>query len=189
MTWPLMIVRVLMVLAPAAPGVSDPPSDLMGVYFDEFGEQICEDNLQPFVPFSLWIVYTNPSATSILGYELGYHTTAEFLQLGLYPPCGIIWIDPPELDNLYVICGEPVPTSAATPLLRIDYMALGFEDSEAVFYVEKASGSIQPGNNPHVILADGSLMEVQAHVPAYTTLCCGVPTENLGWGSIKSLFR
>jgi len=189
MTRPIKTLIVLLVLAQAGPGVSDPPSELIGVYFDEYGQQICEDNLMPYVPFPLWVVYTNPSVTSILGYELGYHTTAEFLQLGLYPPCGLIWIDPPELDNLYVVCGDPVPTSAATVLLRIDYMALGYEDPEAVFYVDKASGSVQPGNNPHVILADGSLMEVQAHVPAYTTLCCGVPSEEMGWGSIKCLYR
>jgi hypothetical protein len=185
----LMIALVLLMLAPTAGGASDPPSDLIGVYFDEYGEQICEDNILLYVPFSLWVVYTNPSVTSILGYELGYHTTAEFMQLGVYPPCGLIWVDPPELENLTVVCGEPIPISGPTVLLRLEYMALGFEEPETVFYVNKASGSAQPGNNPHIILEDGSYMEAQAQVPAYTTLCCGVPTEGMGWGSIKSLYR
>lgn len=185
----LLIAVVLMMLASTAGGVPDPPSELIGVYFDEFGEQICEDSILLFTPFSLWVVYTNPSVNSILGYELGYHTTTEFLQLATYPPCGLIWINPPEFDNLYVVCGEPIPISGPTVLLRMEYMALGFEDPEAVFYVTEASGSTQPGDNPHVILEDGSFWEVQAQVPAYTTLCCGVPTEEWGWGSIKSLYR
>lgn len=185
----LMIAFVLLMSAAIAWGVPDPPSDLIGAYFDEIGEQLCEDNIVLYSPISLWVVYTNPSVTSILGYELGYHTTTEFLQLATYPPCGLIWINPPEFDNLYVACGEPIPISGPTVLLRMEYMALGFEDPEAVFYVTKASGSTQPGDNPHLILADGSLMEAQAQVPAYTTLSCGVPTEELGWGSIKSLYR
>ena len=88
-------------------------------------------------PFSLWVVYTNPSVTSILGYELGYHTTTEFLQLATYPPCGLIWINPPEFDNLYVVCGEPIPISGPTVLLRMEYMALGFEDPGSCFLCDQ----------------------------------------------------
>ena len=36
----LLIAVVLMMLASTAGGVPDPPSELIGVYFDEFGEQI-----------------------------------------------------------------------------------------------------------------------------------------------------
>jgi hypothetical protein len=183
------IACVLALLIPVACGADDPPAELIGVYFDEFGDQICQDNIPLFVPFSLWIVYTNPSVATMRGYELGYFTTTEFIQLALEPPCGIIWLDPPPLDNLYVDCGEPIPTAAATPLLRLEYMAFGFENPEAVYYVAKASGSAQPGDNPHVILEDGSYLEVQAQVPAYTTLCCGLPVDQLGWGSVKSLYR
>jgi len=184
-----MMVFILVVFVQTALGVSDPRPDLLGVYFDEYGDQICKDNLQVAVPFSVWFVYTNSSVTSILGFEAGYHTTAEFLQLGIYPPCGIIWPVMPELDNLYVACGSPIATTQATPLFRIEYLPLGSEPPDSVFYLEKARDSAQPGNNPYIILADGSLQEAQAGVPAFTSLCCGVPAVNVGWGTIKSLFR
>jgi hypothetical protein len=185
----LLLVFVLVVFAQAASGVSDPRPDVLGVYFDYFGDQICEDNLLIAVPFSVWFVYTNPSETSILGFEAGYHTTAEFFQLGIFPPCGIIWTEIPELDNLFVACAEPMATTEATVLFRIEYLMLGFENPDSIFYLEKARESTQPGTNPYIILADGSLMEAQAGMTAYTTLCCGLPTENRGWGSIKSLYR
>ena len=185
----LSIFLVLVLFSQSAWGVTDPRSDVIGVYFDEFGDQICEDTFLIGLPFSVWIVYTNPSVTSILGYELGYYTTSEFIQLGLLPPCGLIWIVPMDLENLFVTCGSPNPTSQATPLLRIDYLFMGYEDPDSIFYVEKARDSVLPGTNPYIILADGSFMEAQAGIPAYTTLCCGLPTEILGWGSVKSLYR
>jgi hypothetical protein len=184
-----MMAIILVVFVQTASAVSDPRPDVLGVYFDEYGDQICKDNLPVAAPFSVWFVYTNPSVTSILGFEAGYHTTAEFLQLGIYPPCGIIWTEMPELDNLYIACSSPIATTQATPLFRIEYMSLGFEAPDSVFYLEKARDSAQQGNNPYIILADGSLMEAQAGGPAFTSLCCGVPAVNVGWGTIKSLYR
>jgi len=185
----LTITIILVLFAAAAWGADDVVADQFGVYFDEYGTQICKDTIPIASPFSIWFVYTEPSAESILGFEAGYHTTAQFLQLGIYPPCGIIWTVQPELDDLYVACSEPMATAEATPLFRIDYLALGTESPDSVFYLEKARNSALPGNNPHIILEDGSLLEVQAQVPAYTTLCCGVPTTEVEWGSIKSLYR
>ena len=184
-----MMAFILVVFGQAAFAVVDPRPDVLGVYFDDFGVQHCRDDLLIAVPFSVWIVYTNPSVTSILGFEAGYHTTGEFLQLGLYPPCGIIWVIPPELDNLYIACSTPLATTQATPLLRIEYLYLGFEALDSVFYLEKARDSSQPGNNPYIILADGSSLEALAGVPAFTSLCCGLPTANVEWGTIKSLYR
>jgi hypothetical protein len=88
-----------------------------------------------------------------------------------------------------VECSTPFPTVEATPLFRIDDLFPGSGVPESTFRVEKASGSSLPGDNPYIILADGSPFEVQAGVAAYTTLCCGLPTENMGWGTIKSLYR
>ncbi len=185
----LMIAFILVMFTQAAYGVADPRPDVLGVYFDEFGEQVCNDMVQASIPFSVWIVYTNPTPTSILGFEAGLYTTGEsYLSLAMHPPCDIMWIDP-DPENLTVECSTPFPTAEATPLFRIDYLFLGSGVPESTFRVEKASGSSLPGDNPYIILADGSPFEVQAGVAAYTTLCCGLPTENMGWGTIKSLYR
>ena len=135
------------------------------------------------------VIVINSFAASILGFEAGYHTTADFMQLGLYPSCGIVWVFPPELDNLTVVCSTPMATTGATPLLRIEYMSLGFESPDSIFFLEKARESSLPGDNPYIILPDGSFLEAQAGVAAFTSLCCGVPTEKVGWGTIKSLYR
>ena len=189
MTRWIMTVFILLMFSQAAVAQVDPRPDVLGVYFDEYGGRNCNDYLTPSVPFSVWFVYTNPTVPSILGFEAGYHTTASFLQMGIYPPCGLIMPVVPELDNLSIACPTPILTAPATPLYRIEYLYLGFEARETTFYLEKARESIQPGNNPYIILADGSFMEVQAGNPAYTTLCCGVSIEKVGWGSIKSLYR
>ncbi len=185
----LLTVFILLLFSQAAVAVVDPRPDVMGVYFDEYGDQNCKDDLFVATPFSVWFVYTNPSVDSILGFEAGYHTTAGFTQVGLYPPCGLITPVMPELDNLIVVCPVPIATTQATPLYRIEYLYLGVGSVETTFYLEKARESTQPGNNPHVILADESIMEVQAGQPAYTTLVCVLSTEKLVWGSIKSLYR
>jgi len=184
-----MFALVLVMFAQPAGAAVDPRPDVLGVYFDEFGDRPCKDDLIQAVPFSVYFVYTNPTVNSILGFEAGYYTTAGFLQLGIFPPCGIIWTVMPDLDNLYVTCAVPLATAQATPLFRIDYLYIGFEPLESVFYLEKARDSIQPGSNPYIILADGSPMEAQAADPAYTTTFCALATEPMGWGTIKSLFR
>jgi hypothetical protein len=184
-----MIAFILIMFTQAAFGVADPRPDVLGVYFDEFGDQICNDSVPISVPFSVWFVYTNPTPTSILGFEAGYYTTGDsFIRLAIHPPCSIMWI-PPDLDNLTLLCPEPFATAEATPLFRIEYLYIGGGSPESTFYLEKASGSPLPGDNPYIILADGSPFEVQAGVPAYTALSCGVPSENLDWGTIKSLYR
>lgn len=184
-----MTVFILLMISQGAVAVVDPRPDVFGVYFDEFGDRNCKDDLIPGVVISVWFVYTNPTVSSILGFEAGYHTTTDFLQVGLYPPCGILQPVVPELDNLTIICGTPLVTGPATPLYRIEYLYLGIGPVEATYYLEKARDSTQPGNNPYIILSDGSIMEVQAGDPAYTTLFCGVSTEKVGWGTIKSLYR
>ena len=185
----ILVFLILAMSAPTAFGVSDPRSDVLGVYFDEFGEQICNDNVQLGVPFSVWLVYTNPTPAVILGFEAGYYYSGSSLKLGAQWPCGIVWLEEPDLHNLYVTCNEPFPTTQATPLVRFDYLNVGAGSPEATFHVEKASGSVLPGTNPYIILADGTPLEVLAGRPAYTTLCCGVPVTDVGWGTIKSLYR
>jgi hypothetical protein len=181
---------ILILSASTAQGVSDPRPDVLGVYFDEFGERTCSDTMPVSVPFSVWLIYTNPTPASILGFEAGYHffAGANYLALGAQWPCGIVWLVEPDRDNLYLTCTEPFPTAAAMPLVRFDYLFLGGYQ-EATFHVEKASGSVQPGSGPHIILADGSLMEVLPGTPAFISYICSVPTARKEWGTIKSLYR
>jgi len=185
----LLIAFVLVVFTQAAYGVSDPRPDVLGVYFDEFGDQVCSDGVFASIPFSVWIVYTNPTPTSILGFQAGLYTAGDsFLRLEMFPPCWIMWIDP-DPENLTVSCATPITTAEATPLFGIDYLYVGPGAPEATFHLEKASGSTLPGDNPYIILADGSPLEVQPGYPAYTTMSCGAPTQDMGWGRIKSLYR
>ena len=185
----LMTLLILVLMAQAATAAVDPRPDVLGVYFDDAGNLTCKDDRAPSILFSVWLVYTNPSVPHILGFEAGYHTTATFLQVAIHPPCLIVNPVEPELDNLFYACGEPIPTAAAMPLFSIDYLYLGSEPWESSFHLEKARDSVMPGNNPHIILPDGTPMEAQAGAVAYTTLFCTVATEDLNWGSVKSLYR
>jgi len=186
----MMMAFILVLFAQTAFAVVDPRPDVLGVYFDETGDQICNDAVIPFTPFSVWIVYTNPTPAEILGFEVGYFLNGSLLQLAIFWPCDLVFPIPPDLENLYVVCSEPFLTAQATPLVHFQYMHLTPPDvPEVTFHLEKASGSSQPGDNPYIILADGSPFEVLAGDPAYITSDCSVPTEILGWGTIKSLYR
>lgn len=189
MTRWFLVALLVVLMVPVAAAQDNPTPDLFGVYFDDLGTVFCRDDIPYYTPFSVYFVYKNPTVPAILGFEAAYYTTAEFLELGVYPPCGIVWPSPPDMGNLWVECSSPQPTSEATPLLRIDYMAMGTEDPESVFFLEKAQNSSQPGENPYIILPDGSFLETQAALPSYTTLCCGIPSVSVGWGTIKSLYR
>ena len=185
----LMIAFILIMFTQAAYGVYDPRPDVLGVYFDEYGDQICNDMVQASVPFSVWFVYTNPTPASILGFQAGLFTAGDsVIRLAMYPPCDVMWVDP-NPENLNVLCPEPFATAEATPLFRIEYLYVGSVVPESTFRVENASMPTWPGDNPYIILADGSPLEVQAGYPAFTTMFCGVPTEKMGWGTIKSLYR
>jgi hypothetical protein len=185
----LVLAMVLLVWVTAAFGVSDPRTDVLGVYFDENADSSCLDFLQPATIFSVYLIYTNPSVPAILGFEAGYYMSGNFFEMPFLWPCGIIWTVEPDLDNLYVACGEPFLTSVATPLVQFDYMWLGGGIAEGTIHIEKASGSAEPGNNPHIILPDNSLLEVQAGYPAYILDTCGLPANTVEWGAIKSLYR
>ena len=186
----VMTAFVLVMFSQAAFAVSDPRPDVLGVYFDETGDQICNDAVIPFTPFSVWIVYTNPTPAMILGFEAGFFLNGALMQLAIFWPCDLVFPGPPDLENLNVVCSEPFPTAQATPLVHFQFMHLPPPDvPEVTFHLEKAGGSPLPGENPYVILADGSPFEVQAGDPAYITSDCSVPTEILGWGTIKSLYR
>ncbi len=185
----LMIAFILVMFTQAAFGVSDPRPDVLGVYFDEFGDQVCNDGVFASVPFSVWIVYTNPTPASILGFEAGLYTAGDpFFRLAMYPLCDMMWIDP-NPENLWMECPVPFTPTEATPLFRIDYLYLGSGVPESTFHLENASTPYWPGDNPHIVLADGSPFEVQAGYPAFTTSSCGVPTKSMDWGTIKTLYR
>jgi len=186
--WILMTLVVLL-WSHAALGASDPRPDVLGVYFDANADQTCRDNLQLGTLFSVYLVYTNPSVAEILGFEAGYYMTGNFLEVAVHWPCGIIWTVQPDLDNLYVACGEPFPAFPATPLVQFDYFYGGGGVPEGTFHVEKASGSAEPGPHPNIIRADGSLMNVEAGYPAYILSNCGLPAEKVEWGSVKTLYR
>ncbi|MEN8005960.1 MAG: hypothetical protein ABFS42_03055 [Candidatus Krumholzibacteriota bacterium] len=179
----------LFILTQSVLGVTDPRPDVLGVYFDDFGDQTCKDDLLPFVSFSVWIVYTNPTHGMIRGFEAGYYWTGPYVELGIHWPCGIIWIVPPELDNLSVACTEPFPATVATPLVRFDYMFMGSGPPDGTFHVEMASGSPIPVINPYIILADGNRVEALQGQVAHITTDCSVASETMGWGTIKSLYR
>ena len=185
----LTIAFMLVMFSQAAFAVIDPRQDVLGVYFDEYGNQTCKDDVIPFTTFSVWIVYTNPTPTQILGFEAGFYVYGTLTETDFVGPCDIVWISPPELDNLYVTCAQPFLTARATPLLHFEYIHLAPGMPDVTFHLEKARGSSLPGNNPYIILADGSSMEVQAGGPADICFTCALPTEKMGWGTIKSLYR
>ncbi|MCK9995093.1 MAG: hypothetical protein KAH56_02300, partial [Candidatus Krumholzibacteria bacterium] len=57
----LTIAFILVMFTQVAFAGTDPWSDIFGVYFDEYGDQICSDSVLASIPFSIWFVYTNPT--------------------------------------------------------------------------------------------------------------------------------
>ena len=109
-----MLVPMLLCLLACSPSSAcvDPDPDQMGIYFDQGATIYCTHAFMGNT-VELYVVYTRPTLESFQGFEFGMAIEGGPGQL-VWNWGNIIFIDPPELDNIRILFQDPIPTGVAT---------------------------------------------------------------------------
>ncbi len=193
-----LVAGVLLVgMMPVGAGaVVDPTPDLFGVYFDTQGD-VADGSVSSSIPFNMYFILTEPSASQILGYEFSYQMNMQpsqealIFKLGHTLPPGIIDLTMPVYDGL---AGEvrqwwpaPVPTSNAVILMTFQYLLLA-----------PLTAYLTPGPFYAETIVDGlpAYWDGVNTYPMGVAFCsgvindyCGIAVERESFGAVKALYR
>jgi len=189
----LMTLAILLIAATAL-GQSAP--DMVGIYFDEQATMhfMWSD---PFTTLPIYLVITNPTATSIAGWECSLlWDTGIAMVLGEYNYAGnaLNVLDPPAFA---VGLASPLPAQEATVLLWFNVLLLS--DMCCEFTVDASPVPSTPDEMPlyvdgndlsHLILLGSPFgYDMDGNPLPSGYLNCDVAAGNTTWGTVKSLFR
>ncbi|MCB1184477.1 hypothetical protein KDM41_13695 [bacterium] len=110
--------------AAVAPAVVDPTPDGVGIYFDLVADTYVSEAV-PYVPFTAYVVLTNPAHATFTGLEFHYRLDTGgndglFIRLTVSPPAPILCLDciwDPIEDSVRLTTPTPMPTAPATVLM------------------------------------------------------------------------
>lgn len=200
----LVVLLLASLIASSAFAVVDPDPNSLGIYFDTDAENNCWTTAAS-VPFFTYLILANPTAPAINAYELGMTVEvpagmeAMVFRLASTIADGVVsGVDVGENSALggdYIVgLAAPLPASEAVVLHSWQYMVL------AVFplqmYIGSSSVPSIEGDYPVVQNAEGSILMQTGlstggpDIPVATVNDeCVVGTEDVSFGSVKSLFR
>jgi hypothetical protein len=172
----------------SATAAIDPRPNLMGLYFDEIGDVQCRDDVEPEVPFSVWLLLTNPTMAFVQGFSCQVIVGGNVLQLAGAVAC--VFESPGVEDRDYNVgCTSPIPCFTVTPLIHFQFLIMDQPPLSVTFLVQNSPSDPNPDGKPALHLPDESSIRVEASDPIHITASCGLPVETFGWGTIKSLYR
>ena len=199
----LLVAYAVVVGGTPAIATLNPDPDEIGVYFDTNADTVCL-TAAPYIPFSAYIIITNPTATEVWGIEFSMCTeiiggsenilfrlseiwSAGFLDLGIiYDWC---------LDGRAIGFYEPVPqVGANVVLVQLQYMLLA--DMGVEFFLgPHPAESIEDGlpaylgNGNIVVPLRVSSGDPSLPVAAINGECDVVPVESKTFSGLKCLYR
>jgi len=197
----LVILIAVCFWAAGSSAVTDPDPDMLGIYFDMTADENCLTT-GASIPFFAYLILTNPTSTTVSGYEFGLDLVVPAGMEGLLFRladytfgCGICM--PPYVDPMggdYIVgLASPRPTEPATILHVWQYMLLSVFPVE--YYLHATFDPLIPGDLPIVQVEDDALMQVGLStggpdIPVATVNTdCVVAAEELSLSRIKALYR
>ncbi len=184
----LFLCLLSLVLVQSATAVIDPRPDLVGLYFDEIGDVQCRDDVESEVPFSVWLLLTNPTMAFVQGFSCQVIVSGNVLQLAAAVACG--FESPGIFDRDYnVACNSPIPCFTVTPLIHFQFLTVDQPPLSITFLVRNSPSDPNPEGKPALLLPDNSSIRVEMSAPIHITENCGLPVESTVWGTIKTLYR
>ena len=172
----------------SATAVIDPRPNLMGMYFDEIGDVQCRDDVEPEVPFSVWLLLTNPTMAFVQGFSCQVIVSGNVLQLAAAVACEFVSHGIEDRDY-NVGCNSPIPCFSVTPLIHFQFLIVDQPPLSVTFLVQNSPSDPNSEGKPTLHLPDEPSIRVEASDPIHITESCGLPVETFGWGTIKSLYR
>jgi hypothetical protein len=185
-----LVVLACLVLAANAFAQIDPDDDGVGLYQDQGGTIHCWQ-ADPSVPFTAYIVLTNPTAGGVRGWEckLNYDTVFVFLLNTVYNGSAVNPCTPPEFC---VGLGSSLPVGPAVWLAELTLLLLipGSQD----FYMDVTSSPTVPGELVYLDEALAPVIMRQSTggptIPvANVNGDCPVDADDATWGGVKALYR
>ena len=173
-------------------GVVEPDPDSFGLYFDENADVYFVDGVGPNEQVNLYLILTNPSQSTICGFEVGMDMVGNAMVLStvsLDPNWGMS-----DYSNWIQGFSQPQPTASATILLQHNVLYMAVDLAPVEFYLHGSNpSSIDPGY-PTILWEDGVLQMAYISAPygpeaQINGVCSVVGTESRTFGSMKSLFR
>lgn len=203
---PLLVLFVICLVTTSAFAVIDPDPNLIGIYFDISANENCLF-INASIPFNAYLILTNTTALSIGAYEVGYRNEVPpgmeslLFRLSSTIADGIVTgldlgdsSDILEGDNI-VGLAEPLVTSPATVLHSWQYMILSPTVTIEMFVTNSYQPSI-PGPYPVILDADTHELFQAYHwhgdpdfAVATVNIDCAYDMEEVGFGSVKALYR
>ncbi|MFO7609674.1 MAG: hypothetical protein R6X35_10840 [Candidatus Krumholzibacteriia bacterium] len=179
---------LFMIVAVATAAVAQ--TDVLGLYFSdtEFTADTAHAQNSPGFMLACYIVLTNPTGTTVHGYEVGITSTAADFTV-LYLP--IFDTNEGTDTNQIVTFGTPMPVQAGGTVLSPIFIGTDSTEIETIAF-GAADPSRVTGDVPGVDYGSGPLVacNLPFGVPEVAWLNGAVvPAERTAWGSIKSLFR
>jgi hypothetical protein len=196
----LILVLAAMAYGSCGYATVDVDPDQLGIYFDVGADQTCF-SVGPSVPFSVYVVLTNPSQPEVVGFEFGYRVAVppgtEDLVFRLQNASGCWnWEVDPWYESDYV-CGlaSPIPLTGSNAVLVIWQFMLLVPGITMEFYlgpavVESIVDGLPAYASPDGIFPLGvSSGDVNLPVAMVNTDCSVVAVDHMSFGELKSLYR
>lgn len=190
----LLLILSCLLLANVSYAVVDTSPNSMGFYFD-LNADIFETTGTPFSTTVIYVILTNPSFDSLIGYQFAYQVVGNHMissttlhgigsiDTGYYAGNHIVWL------------GAPLSTSPATLLATLKVLVM--DQLPISFRLHGTTPNAFPETDlPAVSLPGGVNMSTgtssygsEPLINAYINGSGVVETEGASWDQVKSLYR
>jgi hypothetical protein len=193
----LVVLLMVSLMAASAFATVDEDPDMLGVYFDLNANDNC-GTFGPSVPFNVYFMITNVSAANVFGVEFGYELvggTGLYFRLAEILPAGSLNVGTatnPAVGDYIVGFANPIPGSGANATVVTWQLLLLAPTSIDIYLGSSFSESIPDGLPAMEIggtIAPLGLSTGIGNPAATINGDCVVATDDVSFGSVKSLFR
>ena len=184
-----------MLLASSSFAIIDPDYNMMGIYFDELADFPCLDGATPYSTHTLYLTITNPDFNLLLAWEAGYDVLGSGLVLSTVLPPQNLPLDFGDGPGNHIVgFGEPMIMGPVNIIATISVLYTATEYTSVDFILHGSNPGSLPGDLPVVLLPNDVLMTLglsaaDGLVAQINGGCMVVATENVNFGTIKSLYR
>jgi len=198
-----ILTLMMLAIATVAFAQIDPDENGIGLYFDEFGYEVCMTTAAPFTPITAYLLATNITEESgISGFECevttdGLLTAPAWALNGVQPlnvfaaPLFAVGLGENELATPIINNVVLLATLTAYVLAPTDQVAFGVKNLDASSFNPPAPG-YAAGNNAGLLVP----LQVSSGFPYSNAVAqinidpCGVvANDDVSFGSVKALYR
>jgi hypothetical protein len=199
----MLVIALAILVSSSAFAQIDPDENGIGLYFDEFGYEVCMSTAAPFTPITAYLLATNISEESgVSGFECevttdGPLTASAWALNGVQPlnvfaaplfavGLGEFELATPVINNVVLLA-----TLTAYVLAPTDQVSFGIKNLDAGSFTPPSPG-YAAGDNAGLLvpLQVSSGFPFGAAVAQINIDPCGVvANEDVSFGSVKALYR